>query len=278
MSKNKKRSFFFFKVAIFLFPFTWGVILNPGQDIQSAQAAAKRTIASLMQDISNAQTAINSLYQQNLKIKTITKEIDQLNLQMNALKNQVGITQIESQLAGIQDQLNLGAVDIWANSIEPLTNTNLNRKVNDTLNAIYLNDPIIKDKMQKVSMLKKDITERISEKDWIKQIRSLGTYLNGIAANEIKQVNQAYSTLQNAYTQFASSKSSSYDRETSLLPLETLLKLKQLSLKAQVAQSPSAHKAILKYNIELKKIDLILSLMQEPSKASKITARSLDIG
>lgn len=235
------------------------------------QAAAKRTIAALIQEVSSAQQSIDALYQKDLKVKTLLNDVAQLNAQIATIKNKAGISALESQLSGIQDQLNQGAVNIWANSVDPATSVNLNRTINKALNAIFIDDPIIKEKSEKVSMLKRDIGDRIAQKGWVKTIQTLGAAIESTAPNEIKQVSQALSAYQAAQTQVVAARNSNPSLDKTLLPLEIELAILQLNLKNKITENQLIHQQLFRYNNELKQLNFTIDLMQNPSKATHMT-------
>ena len=264
MIKKQKRSF------LLLFQPS-----QAAQDDQTALVAAKRTIAALMQEISNAQQSIDSLYQQNLKVKTISQEIAQLSGQMEAIKTQAGVSSLEDQLSGIQDLLNEGAINIWARSIDPSTNVNLNRRINDALNEIFLQDIIVKEKINKISMLKREITERIAKKGWAPKIQQLGRSIEKIAPNETNQASQALLSFQAAKIELINTRNNNPTVDQSLLPLEIETATKRLHLKNIITQAPHIHQQLFQYNNELKKLHFILDIMSNVTKAITITPQAI---
>lgn len=243
------------------------LLLTLSYGASNEQDTAKITIAALTQEAANARQSIDELYQKDLKTQTLLKDIAQLNAQIASIKNQTGISALETQLNGIKDQLNQGAVNLWAQAVDNATHVNLNTTINNALNWLLTDDPAIKENIEKISMLNKEIGERIAQKGWVKAIQTLGAAIESTAPNELKQVALALSAYQAAQAQILTVRNSNPILDKTLLPLEIELAAQQLNLKNKLSQSPQLYQQLLRYKNELKKLKFIFETMQNPSTA-----------
>jgi len=233
---------------------------------QSDQASAARgVIAGLIKSTNNVQDQITALSHQDKKVSAISRDIDQLTAQISTLKG-------ASAWQDIQNKLQQVAIAIWANSIDPLSSTNLNRSINKTLNDIFLYDPIINEQLGRVSQLKREINERISQQGWPLAIQKLGRSIEALAANEIKQTLQNLAAVQTTQAQLITAQGAN----ASLAAIEMQLAKKELLLKAELAKgSADTQQRLIKYKLELRKMHFMLEIMQNPSKASNIKSESI---
>ncbi|MCX5922776.1 MAG: hypothetical protein NTX86_05635 [Candidatus Dependentiae bacterium] len=246
--------------------------------------------ASLSQDdqTMNTQEAANvidnitkQITQYKKQIKNITdtaiqndfsllNELKKATDQLNKIKDESGITALETKITQGEDEANQAAVAVYSKAFNPDTNMNYFREINQ---QVYAAKKSIKDSLSKLDTLKREIKEKLTNSDWLTKIQKYGTAIDAQTTKEQTAVTAFTSGILQAKANLIGARANA---ATKLDPAERFLNAVNLKILKKAADTSTENKVKIDlYENATRQLQLILEFIRNPKVAMTLTEEHL---